>query len=336
MKKLIVLIITCISVVACTQKPTDGGTVKMDSEELKKRLTPLQYHVTMENGTEKPFENEFWNNKKPGIYVDIISGDPLFSSTDKYKSGTGWPSFTRKIKEASIAEKVDNSLYMKRVEVRGKKSDGHLGHVFDDGPGADGKRFCINSAALRFIPLEELEKQGYEEFLSLFKKHDADNKSEVATFGGGCFWGVEAILKKVNGIIDTTAGYAGGSVNNPDYSIVSGGNSGHAEVVRVEFNPSIISYEELLSYFWRLHDPTTLNRQGWDRGTQYRSVVFYHTDEQKKIAEESKKKFDRSGVFKKKSVTEITPASGFYKAEEYHQDYYDKKGGHVCHTLRER
>lgn len=142
---------------------------KINKEELKQRLTPLQYEVTQNNATERPFQNEFWDHHGDGIYVDIVSGEPLFSSTDKYDSGCGWPSFTRPIRDYSIKEKLDMSHMMVRTEVRSKGSDSHLGHVFDDGPGPDGLRYCINSAALRFIPKEDLDKEGYSEYKVLFE-----------------------------------------------------------------------------------------------------------------------------------------------------------------------
>jgi len=142
--------------------------MKPKDEELKQKLTPLQYKVTQKDGTERPFENEFWDNKRPGIYVDVVSGEALFSSTDKYDSGSGWPSFTKPLKNESVVEKTDESLARVRTEVRSKGGDTHLGHVFDDGPGPEGMRYCINSASLRFIPVEDLEKEGYGEFLSLF------------------------------------------------------------------------------------------------------------------------------------------------------------------------
>jgi peptide-methionine (S)-S-oxide reductase len=150
-----------------------------------------------------------------------------------------------------------------------------------------------------------------------------NKKMELATFGSGCFWCTETIFDKVKGVESAVSGYSGGNVKNPTYKEVCTGNTGHAEVVQITYNPDIIAYKDLLEIFWQTHDPTTLNRQGADVGTQYRSVIFYHTDEQKKTAEIYKKKLDEANIYKNPIVTEITEFESFYKAEDYHQEYYE-------------
>ena len=161
-------------------------------------------------------------------------------------------------------------------------------------------------------------------------------KRQVATLAGGCFWGMEEILRKIPGVLETKVGYIGGTVSNPSYRLICTGITGHAEALEIGFDPAKISYEELLGYFFRMHDPTTLNQQHNDRGTQYRSAIFYHTDEQKQVAQRVKERIDKSGKWKRPVVTEITKAAEFWPAEDYHQKYLIKNpGGYNCHVLRD-
>ncbi len=265
------------------------------------KLNELETHVILNKGTERPFSGIYNDHKEDGIYICRQCGQPLYRSEDKFDSGTGWPSFDDEIKP-----NVERVRELFGVEVVCANCGGHLGHVFEGEKFTEkNTRHCINSVSLSFVPT---------------------NNNKTAVFAGGCFWGVEANFEKIPGVLDVVSGYSGGSLENPTYEQVITGKTGHAESVEVTYDSSKVDYETLARAFFELHDPTHFMHQGPDYGSQYRSVLFYHNEEEKIIAEKLIKILKEKGY---DVVTELTPFEKFYPAEEYHQDYI-KKTGRSC------
>ncbi len=305
-------------VVAREQAPEDSKEIDpmdIDDAQWRERLTPEQYRVLRQSGTERAGTGEYDKHFEEGEYLCAGCGNHLFRSAEKYNSGCGWPAYTMPFNDESVTYKEDSDLGMRRVEVNCAKCDGHLGHVFNDGPPPTGARFCINSASMTFVEGGEAEKE-----------------LATATFGAGCFWGVESIFRRVDGVIDTSVGYAGGEKDDPTYKEVCYTDTGHAEAVEVKYDPEVVDYAKLVEVFFDNHDPTTLNRQGPDVGTQYRSVIFCYDDAQREAAEAAVASLTEAERFKSPIVTQVVDAKPFWRAEEYHQRYFEKRGIEpTCH-----
>jgi len=279
--------------------PHPHRVVTRSDEQWRSQLSPEQYRVTRERATERPYSSEMCSLFEPGRYACVGCGTVLFDANDKFESGTGWPSFTQPHTENAIAYHADDSHGMQRVETTCNTCGAHLGHVFPDGPDhVGGLRYCMNAVALEKV----------------------EHTLEKATFGGGCFWCTEAVYKQVHGVTGVQSGYSGGHTVNPTYHAVCTGSTGHAEVIQLTFDPRVISYADLVRIHLSTHDPTSLNRQGADQGTQYRSIILAHDPLQEQTARSVIA--EMAPVFDKEIVTEVKPYEQFYAAESAHHDYY--------------
>jgi peptide methionine sulfoxide reductase msrA/msrB len=295
-------------------------TMAQDQKKQYNPLTPEEEWVILKKGTERPGTGEYLHHKEDGTYTCKRCDAPLYRSADKFDSHCGWPSFDDEI-EGAIKRVPDPDGV--RTEIQCANCGAHLGHVFK-GEGFTPKniRHCVNSISLNFEPVQAANRQNSEQ------------QMEIAYFAGGCFWGVEYHFEQLPGVHSVVSGYMGGHKDNPTYEEVSYKDTGHAETVRVEFDPEKTSYEKLARLFFEIHDPTQVNRQGPDVGKQYRSAVYYSNTDQKKVAEKLITILEEKGY---DVATQIEPADRFWEAEDYHQDYYEKTGKQpYCHVYTKR
>jgi peptide methionine sulfoxide reductase msrA/msrB len=330
----ILLVFLAISFASCAQTNTPKVTtnnssmstpIAMDTAwtakvvktnaEWKKILTPQQYEIAREYGTEHPFTSEWYENHETGVYFCVACNNPLFSSTTKFNSGTGWPSYYAPLSSKSVGVNKDNSMGMERDEVHCLRCDAHLGHVFDDGPKPTGLRYCIDGVGLTF------QKVGTETGINMKKEMQPSQNETVATFAGGCFWCEEAVFESIKGVREVISGYSGGKEKTPTYETVGAGETGHAESFEVYYDPSKVNYKDLVRVYLASIDPTQVAGQGPDHGKQYRSIAFYRNDMEKKLIDEAIAQLTESGKYKRPIVVEVTPYTFFVKAEDYHQNY---------------
>ena len=306
-----------------------------------KKLTPEEERVIVRKGTEMPFTGEYYHFDQDGTYTCRRCGAPLYRSSDKFDSGCGWPSFDDEIPGA-VLRSVDADG--RRTEITCARCGGHLGHVFEgEGMTEKNVRHCVNSISLGFTPEDETaaDATGATDASTTGAAaapaggtNASATKTETAYFAGGCFWGTEHLLAEHDGVISARSGYMGGRTKDPTYKEVSSGTTGHAETVEVVFDPSKVSYEDLAKFFFEIHDPTQVDRQGPDVGRQYRSEIFYANPAQKAAAEKLVRTLEGKGL---RIATKLTAAGPFYVAEDYHQDYYAMTGGEpYCHAYTKR
>jgi len=307
--------------------PVESPKLELSAADWKKRLSREEFEVLRNQGTERAYSGTLLNTEADGVFCCAGCGLPLFSSDAKFHSGTGWPSFYQTIAKGNVSEVVDSSDGMVRTEIHCPRCGGHLGHVFDDGPKPTGLRYCLDSVALKFTPqgaLASLADPAAEKSRDATPAAfhlDAAKATSTAVFASGCFWATEAAFAQINGVIHAESGYSGGDKNTANYEAVGTGRTGHAESVQVTYDSRRVSYDQLLDVFFAAHNPTELNRQGNDEGTQYRSAIFYADEQQKQAAEAKIKSLTQSRAFSARIVTTVEPLKTFFAAEGYHQNY---------------